>query len=102
MHTTAYQVERFGEQSPWQPTQIFGLREHSDRPMTTTTTSTAGNTDTVIDSTSIEYRPPTATYKGNSTQRTQTTTPSLSASMQQQLARLQAEEAAALTQRKRL
>ena len=102
MDTTEYQVERFGAQSPWQPTQVSGLLEHRDPPATTTTTSTDSNPDTVIGSTSIQFRPPAATYKGKSPQRTQTTTPSISSSMQQQLARLQAEKEAALAQVKRL
>ena len=102
MDTTEYQVERFGAQSPWQPTQLPGLLEHRDPPATTTTTSTDSNPDTVIGSTSIQFRPPIGTYKGKSPQRTQTTTPSITTSMQQQLARLQAEKEAALAQVKRL
>ena len=53
MDTTKYQVQRFGAQSPWPPTQISGLLEHKDPPRTTTTTSTDSNLDTVIGSTSI-------------------------------------------------
>ena len=100
--TTEYQVERFGAQSPWQPTQLSGLLEHRDPATTTTTTSTDSNPDTVIGSTSVQFRPPIGTYKGKSPQRTQTTTLSISASMQQQLARLQAANEAALAQVKRL
>ena len=81
--TTEYQVERFGAQSSWQPTQLSGLLEHRDPPMTTTTTSTDSNPDTVIGSTSVQFRPPVGTYEGKSPQRTQTTTPSISASLQQ-------------------
>ena len=102
MHTTDYEVERFGAQSPWPQTQISGLLEHRNPPMTTTTTSTDSNSDTVIGSTSIQFRPPAVTYKGKSPQRTRTTTTSISTSMQQQLARLQAETEAALAQVKRL
>ena len=102
MDSTEYQVERFGAQSPWQPTQLSGLLEHRHPPTTTTTTSTDNNPDTVIGSTSVQFRQPVGTYKGNSHQRTQTTTPSMSASMQQQLARLQAEKEAALAQVKGL
>ena len=100
--TTEYQVERFGAQSPWQPTQLPGLLEHRDPPVTTTTTSTNSNPDTVIGSTSIQFRPLVGTYKGKSPQRTQSTTPSITTSMQLQLARLQAEKEAALAQVKRL
>ena len=102
MDTTEYQVEHFGAQRQWQPTKLSGLLEHRDPPATTTTTSTDSNPDTVISSTSIQFRPPAATYKGKPPQRTQTTTPSIFASMQQQLARLQAEKEAALAQVKRL
>ena len=100
--TTEYQVERFGAQSPWQPTQLSGLLEHRDPSATTTTTSTDSNPDTVIGSTSIQFRPAVGTYKGKSLQQTQTTTPSIRTSMQQQLARLQAEEEAALAEVKHL
>ena len=100
--TTEYQVERFGAEHPWQPMQLPGLLEHRDPSATTTTTAKNSNSDTVIGSTSIQFRPPAATYKGNSPQRTQTTTPSISKSMQQPLARLQAEKEAALTQVRRL
>ena len=48
-----YQVERFGAQSPWQPTQLPGLLPHRDPPAITTTTSLDSNPDTVIGSTSI-------------------------------------------------
>ena len=92
MDTTEFQVERFGAQSPWQ--QFSGLLEHRNPPATTTTKSADSNPNTVIDSTSIQFRPRAATYKGKSLQRTQITTPSISASIQQQLARLQAEEQA--------
>ena len=64
--TTAYQVERFGAQTPWQPTQLLRLLEHRDPPATTTTTSTHSNPDTVIGSTSIQFRPLVGTYKGKS------------------------------------
>ena len=100
--TTQYKVERFDAQSPWQPTQLPGLLEHRDLPATTTTTSTDRNPDTVIGSTSLQFLPPVGTYKDKSPQRTQTTTPSITTSMQQQLARLQAEKEAALAQVKRL
>ena len=100
--TTKYQIERFGAQSPWQPTQLPGLLEHRDPAATTTTTCTDSNPDTVIGSTSVQFRLPVGTYKGKSLQRTQTTTPSISASMQQQLTRLQAEKEVALAQVKRL
>ena len=80
-YTTEYQVERFGAQSPWQPTQLSGLLDHSDPPTTTTTTSTDSNPVTVIGSTSIQLRPPVGTYNGKSAPRTQTSTPSISASM---------------------
>ena len=83
MDTTEYQVERFGAQSPWQHTQVSGLLEHRDPPTTTTITSTDSNLDTVTGSTSIQFRPSAATYKGKSPQRTQTTTASISTSMQQ-------------------
>ena len=66
--TTEYQVEHFGAQSPWQPTQLSGLLEHRDPPVTTTTTSTDSNPDTVIGSTSLQFRPPVGTYKGKSPQ----------------------------------
>ena len=100
--TTEFQVERFGAQSPWQPTQLSGLLEHRDPPVTTTNTSTHSNPDTVISSTSIQFRPPVGTYKGKSPQRTQTTTPSITTSMPQQLRRLQAEKEVALAQVKGL
>ena len=100
--THEYQVERFGAQSPWQPMQLPGLLEHRDPPATTTTTSTNSKPDTVIDSTCFQFYPPAATYKGKSPQRTQTTTPSISRSIQKQLARQQAEQEAALAQVKRL
>ena len=70
--------------------------------MTTITTSTDSNADIVIGSTSIQFHPPVSTYKGKSPQRTQTTTPSITTSMQQQLPRLQAEKEAGLAQVKRL
>ena len=100
--TTEYQVERFRQQSPWQPTQVPGLLEHRDSPATTTTTSTDSNPDSVIDSISIQFRAPVGTYEGKCPQRTHTTTPSITTSMQQHLARLQAEKEAALAQVKRL
>ena len=100
--TTEYQVERFRAQSPWQSTQLPGLLEHRDPPATTTTTSTDSNLDTVIGSTSIQLRPPVGNYRGQSPQRTQTTTPSITTSMQRQLAQLQAQKEAALAQVKRL
>ena len=100
--TTAYQVVRFSAQSPGQATQLPGLLEHRDPPATTTTTSTDSNSDTVIGSTSIQFLPPVGTYKVKSPQRTQTTTPSITTSMQQQLARLQAEKEAALARVKHL
>ena len=62
--TTEYRVERCGAQSPWQPTQLSGLLEHRDPPITTTTTSTDSNPDTVISSTFVQFRPPVGTYKG--------------------------------------
>ena len=68
--TTEYQVECFGAQSPWQPTQLSGLLEHRDPPASTSTTSTDSNPDTVIGSTSIQFRPPVVTYKGKSPHRT--------------------------------
>ena len=102
MDATAYQVEPYGAQSPWQHTQIRSLLKHRDPPTTTTTTSTDSDLHTVICSTSIQFRPPAATYKGKSPQRTKTTTPSISASMQQQLAQPQGEMDAALAQVKRL
>ena len=100
MDTTESQVQCFGAQSPWQ--QFSGLHEHRNPPAATTTTSSDSNPDTVIGSTSIQFRPPAATYKGKSPQLTRTTTPSISATMQQQLARLQAEKKGALAQVKRL
>ena len=102
MDTMEYQVERFGAQSPWQTTYISGLLEHRDPPATTTTTCTDSNPDSVIGSTSIQFRPPVVTYKGKSSLRTQPTTPSITTSRQQQLARLQGEKEAALAQVKRL
>ena len=99
--TTGYPVERFGVRSPWQPTQISGSLEHRDPPVTTTTTYTDSNHDTVIGSISIQFHPPVGTYKGQSPQCTQTTTPSMTTSMQQ-ITRLQAEKEAALAQVKRL
>ena len=60
--TTVYQVERFGAQSLWQPTQLSGLLEHRAAPTTTTTTSTDSNPDTVIGSTSVQFRPTGGTY----------------------------------------
>ena len=101
-HTSEYQVARFGTQSPWQPTQLSGLQEHRDALTTTTTTYSDSNPDTVIGSTSIQFRPPVGTYKGKRPQRTQTTIPSITTSMQQQLAPLEAEKEAALAQVKRL
>ena len=100
--TTEYQVKRFGTQSPWQPTQLSVLLEHRDPPTTTTTISTDSNSDTVIRSTSVQFRPTVGTHQGKSPQRTQTTTPLISASMQQQLAGLQAQTEAGLAQVKRL
>ena len=100
--TTEYQVERFRVQSPWQPTQLPGLPEHRDPPATTTSTSTDSNPNTVIGSTSIQFRPPVGTYKGKSPQRTQTTTPSITTSIQRQLTQLQAGKETALAQVKRL
>ena len=99
--TTEYQVEHFMEEGAWQQTWIRGLLEHRDPPMTTTTTSTDSKPDTVIGSTFIQFRPPVGTYKGKSAQRTPTTTPSITTSMQQQLARLQAEKEVAFTEVKR-
>ena len=84
--TTEYQVERFRAQSPWQSTLLPGLVEHRDPPATTTIRCTESNLDTVIGSTSIQFYPPVGTYKGKSPQRAQTTTPSITTSMQQQLA----------------
>ena len=102
MDTTEYQVERFGTQRPYQPTQISRLLVRRDQPTTTTTTSTDSNPDTVIGRTSIQFRPPVATYKGKTPQRTQTTRLAISASMQQQLARRQHEKQVALAQVKLL
>ena len=102
MDTTEYQGERFGTQSLWQPTQISGLIGHRDPRTTPTTTSTDSDPDTVIGCTSIQLDSAGATYKGKPPQRTETTTPSISASMQQQLARLLAEKEAALAPVKRL
>ena len=102
MHATEYQVDYFGAQSPWQPTQLSGLLEHRDPLATTTTTSTDSNPNTIIASTSMQFCLPVGTCKGKSPQRTQTTTPSITTSMQQQLPRLQAEKEAALAQVKRL
>ena len=102
IYTTEFEVERFSEQSPWQSTQISGVLEHSDTPMTTTTTSSASNSDTVMGSTCIQFRPPAATYKCRSPQRTQTKTPSIATSMHPQLGRPQAEKKAAHTQVKHL
>ena len=102
METTEYQVERFGTQSPCQPTQISGLLEHRDPPSTTTTITTDSNSDTVISSTSLAFRTPAGTYQDKIPQRTQTTTPSISTSMQQRLGRLQPEKEAALAHVKRL
>ena len=79
--TYEYQVERFDAQSAWQPTQLPGLLEHTDPPATTTTTSMDSDPDTVIGSTSIQFRPPIGTYEGKSPQRTQTTTPAITTSM---------------------
>ena len=98
MDTPEYQVERFGAQSPWQPTQLSGLPEHRDPAATTTTTSTDSNPDNIIGNTLIQFRPPAGTYTGKSPQRTQTTTPSLTTSMEQQLTWLQADKGAALAQ----
>ena len=89
-------------QGPWQPTQLSGQLHHGDTRTTTTTTYTDSNPDTVIGSTSIQFRPPVGNYKAQRSQRTHTTTPSIFGSMQQQLARLQAEQEAALVQVKRL
>ena len=60
------------------------------------------NPDTVIGSTSIQFRLLVGTYKGKSPQRTQTTTPSITTSMQQVLAQLQVKKEAALAQVKLL
>ena len=100
--TTESQVERFRAQSPWQPTQLPALLEQRDPPATTTTTSTDGNPDTVLGRTSIQFQPPVGTHKGKSPQGTQTMTPAITTSMQQQLARQQAEKEAALAQVKLL
>ena len=100
--TTEYQVERFHGQSSWQPTQLPSLLENRDPPATTSTTFTNSNPDTVIGSTSIQFRLPVGTYKGKSPHRTKTITPSITTSMQRQLAQLQAEKEAALAQVKRL
>ena len=94
--TTQDQLELFVVHCLWQQTQMSGLLEHRNPPTTTTTTSTQSNPNTVIGGTSILFRSPVGTYKGNWPQRTQTTTASISTSMQQQLARLQAEKVAAL------
>ena len=99
--TMENQVKRLVPQCPWQPTQLSGLLEHRDQPATTTTTFTNSIPDTVIGSTSIQFRPPPGTYNGKSPQRTMTTTPSITTSMQPQLARLQPGKEAALTQVKR-
>ena len=85
MASTEYQVDRFGAHSTWQPTQLSGLLQHRDLPTTTTSTSTDSNPDTGIGSTSIQFRPPAATYKGTNPHHTPTTTLSISLSMQQQL-----------------
>ena len=61
MDTTEYHIVRFGGQSPWQPIQISGLLEHRDPHTTTTITSTTSKADTVIRSTSIQFRLPAAT-----------------------------------------
>ena len=100
--TTEYQVKRFGTQSPCQPPHLPSLLEHRDPPVTTPTTSTDSKPDTGIASISSQFRTPVGTYKANSPQRTQRTTASITTSMQQQLARLQAEKGAALAQVKRL
>ena len=70
--------------------------------MTTTNTSTDSNHDTVIGSTSIQFRLLAGTHKDKSSQRTQTTTLWIPKSKQQQLARLQPEKVAALAQVKGL
>ena len=101
-NTTEYHVERFDVQNPWQPTQLSGLLEHRDPPLTTITTSTNSNPDSVIGRTSMQFRPPVRTYKCKSPQRTQTTTPSITTSVQRQIARLQAEKEAALVQVKHM
>ena len=100
--STVYQVERFVVQSPWQPTQLSGVLNHGDPPATTTTMYTDSNPDTGIGSISLQFRLPIGTCEGKSPQRTQTTTPSITTSMQQQLARLQAEKEPGLAQVKRL
>ena len=97
-----YQVERLHAQSLWQPTQLPGSLDQRDSPATTTTTSTDSNPDTVISSISIQFRPLVGPNKGKSPQGTQTTTPSITTSMQRQLAQLQPEKEAALAQVKRL
>ena len=81
MDTTEYQVERYAAQISWQQTQTSGPLEYRDPPTTTTTTSTDSNPNTIIGSTSIQFRPPVGTYRGNSPQRTQTITPSITTSM---------------------
>ena len=81
LDASEYQVKRFGAQSLWQPMQLPGLQEHRDPPATTTTTSTDSTADTVIGSTSIQFRLPVGTWKGSSPQQTQTTTPSITTSM---------------------
>ena len=63
---------------------------------------THSNPDTGIGSTSLQFRLPLGTCKGKSPQRTQTTTPSITTSMQQPLAQLQAEKEPGLSQVKRL
>ena len=61
MDTTEYQVEPFGAQTPCQPIQISGQLEDRDPHTTTTITSTTSKADTVIRSTSIQFRLPAAT-----------------------------------------
>ena len=63
--TTEYQVERFGAQSPSQPTPLSGLQELRDPRGSTTTTSTDSNPDTVNGCTYIQFRPPVGTYKAS-------------------------------------
>ena len=100
--TTEYEVERFGAQSIWQPTQLSGLLEHRDPPTTTICTSTDSNSDTVIGNTSIQFGPPVGTNEGKCALRTQTSTPSITTRIQQQLTWQEAEKEAALAQVKRL
>lgn len=63
-HTTVYQVERFGAQSPSHPMQLLGLLEYRDTPAMTTTTSSDSNPDIVFHSNEFQSSPPGAIYKG--------------------------------------